>query len=299
MALELKLGPRVCIVLNEMQRLVTLLLREATAMCRAHHKDATQLQTSSQRLQSIAQLVARSSADLNALMKEVGEVEEVAKRIEKTETDIQTVKQKVFSQIENDEKRAKELRELVRTLRQREKIMAATSVDATGGLLGGGNGVASGIPLDELLRYAKRITNATTLRPNYYGDLIPTNHPSAEDMKRSILHDPKKFAVVQQQQPNAAAAASGGGAVPPQLDLANNVSGSSTGPDGLLSPMATPGGLVRLRCVLFAPVSFFNCVSFPSAPVITAFATPHLHSLTPRSKLHVLSFIYCYFFFFF
>ena len=258
---EQSVGFRVCQALNDMEMLVFRLVKETKSVCRTHHRDSAQLQSSSQRLQTIAQELAMSDVRLTELLTEVAEVGLIAGRVEAAEAAIQTSKQKMFGELAANAKIETQLRELVARVRENEKVdagretsrettvpAASSSSSASASFLR----TSSPIAVRDLLRYAKRIGTATALQPNQ----PPGIYPEAEQMKKSILHHPERFAVKKRRAGDMAKDVhAGGGALRlSSLNFGANLDNDDGGGGAASATTATPHSAaatpVRLSCAI-------------------------------------------------
>jgi hypothetical protein len=69
--MELQLGPRVCAAIDALDLAGMALLTEVRMVARSQYRDATQLQTSSQRLRFLAEACAARDRQLRAVLDEV------------------------------------------------------------------------------------------------------------------------------------------------------------------------------------------------------------------------------------
>jgi hypothetical protein len=211
-----RLGLRVCAAIRDVRSRVFDLVGETKEMCRKFHMDGTaQLESNSQRLQCLAQELVDGDVQLRQLLESVRAVGCTASRVVEAEAGVRAAKRKLIGELTANARREKQLRDLVRRVRASEASTTelAGGSAAAGGLRNvvepasaagaaataaaapaGDDGGDAGVPLRELLRYARRIGASTSHQPNQPRRVFPL----PAQMKDSILHHPERFAVKRQ-----------------------------------------------------------------------------------------------------
>ncbi len=279
------MGLRVCAVIRDVRSRVFDLVGEAKEMCRKFHMDGTaQLESNSQRLQCLAQELVDGDAQLRRLLESVRSVGCTASRVVEAEAGVRAAKRTLIGELTANARREKQLRDLVRRVRASEasttelagagtsNAAESTSAAASSSSVGAAaptppeDGENAGVPLRELLRYARRIGASTSHQPNQPWRVFPL----PAQMKDSILHHPERFAVKRQAANLADAAAEAVEAAPaklPRLDV-DGVLGARSAAAAEAAAAANPHDAtpVRVACGLCALTT------------AAARSTPHAHT---------------------